>query len=74
MMHHYAYTKAKLNSPLQQKGNETMPTIDWTPLQTNTPTVTANIVDGATVREVIAVSVGKKIWKEKKENNERNGR
>jgi hypothetical protein len=25
MTHHYAYTNAKLNSPLQQKGNGTMP-------------------------------------------------
>jgi hypothetical protein len=40
-MHRYAYTNAELNSPLQQKGNETMPTIKWTPLKTNTLTVTA---------------------------------
>jgi hypothetical protein len=39
MMHHYAYTNTKLNSPLQQKGNGTTPTIKWTPLKTNTPTI-----------------------------------
>jgi hypothetical protein len=42
MMPHYAYTNTKLNSLLQQKGNETMPTIKRTPLKTNTLTITAN--------------------------------
>jgi hypothetical protein len=57
MMLHYAYTNAELNSPLQQKGNGTMPTIKWTQLKTNTPTVTANKVNGA------ATGVIKKILK-----------
>ncbi len=56
-MLHYAYTNAELNSPLQQKGNGTMPTIKWTQLKTNTPTVTANKVNGA------ATGVIKKILK-----------
>jgi hypothetical protein len=60
MMRHYAYVNAKLNSLLQQTGNGTMPTIKWTPLKSNTPTVTANKVDGATPANAIAVSVKKK--------------
>jgi hypothetical protein len=61
MMRHYAYTNAKLNSPLQQKGNRTMPTIKQTPLKTNTFTVTANKVDGTAASNAIAVSIRKKI-------------
>jgi hypothetical protein len=60
MLHHYAFTNTKLNFPLQKKGNETVPTIDWTPLKTNTLTVTNNL-GSATVVNTIAVSVGKKI-------------
>jgi hypothetical protein len=55
----YAYTSAKLNSPLQQKGNETMPTIDQTPLKTNTLTVTTNKVDSGAASNAIALSLGK---------------
>ncbi len=66
-MHHYAYTNAKLNSPLQQKGNGTLSTIEWTPLKPNTPTVNANKVDSAATRDAIAMSVGiKKSEKKKK--------
>jgi hypothetical protein len=36
-----------------------MPTIDWTPLKTNTLTVTANKVDDAAASNAIALSVGK---------------
>ncbi len=64
---HYAYTNAKLSSPMQQKGNGTMPTIKWTPLKTNTPTISANKVDGATTGNPIAVSIWK-IKSEKKKN------
>jgi hypothetical protein len=63
---HYAFTNAELNSPLQQKGNETMPPIKWTPLKTNTLTVTANKVDGITASNAIAASIGKKYEKKKK--------
>jgi hypothetical protein len=66
MMHHYAYSNAKLNSLLQQKGNGTMSTIKWTPLKTNNPTVTANKVDGPAARDAIAVCIGKKKSKNKK--------
>jgi hypothetical protein len=61
MMHHFAYTNAELYSPLQQYGNGTMTTIKWTPSKTNTPTVTANKVDGAATGHAIAVSVNKKL-------------
>ncbi len=64
-MHCYAYTNAKLNSPLQQKGNETMPTIKWTPLKTNTLAVTANKVDDTAASNVIALCVGKNPEKKK---------
>jgi hypothetical protein len=47
MTHCYTYTSAKLNSPLKQKGIDTMPTIKQTPLKTNTLTVTANKVNDA---------------------------
>jgi hypothetical protein len=56
----------KLNSLLQQKGNGTMPTIEWTPLKTNTLTVTANKVDGAASSDAIVMSIEKKSEKEKK--------
>jgi hypothetical protein len=59
MMHRYAYTNAKLNSPLQQKGNETMPTIKRTLLKTNTLTITANKVNNAATSNVIALSIRK---------------
>jgi hypothetical protein len=55
----YAYTNAKLNSLMQQKGNETMPTIELTPLKTNTLTITANKVDDAAASNAIALSFGK---------------
>jgi hypothetical protein len=61
MTRHYAYTNTKLNSLLQQKGNGTMPTIKWTPLKTNTLTLTGNKVDGAVASNAIAVGVRKKI-------------
>jgi hypothetical protein len=54
MTHCYAYTNTKLNSPLQQKGNETMPTIKRTPLKTNTLTVTAIKVDNTAASNAIA--------------------
>jgi hypothetical protein len=63
MRRHYAYTNAELNSPLQQKGNETMPTIKLTQLKANSHTVIANKVDGPTARDAIAMSVGKKYKK-----------
>jgi hypothetical protein len=66
MMHHYAYTNTKLNSSLQQKGNETMPTIKLTPLKTNSLTVTANKVNSAAAGHAIAMSIGKKSEKKKK--------
>jgi hypothetical protein len=71
MMHHYAYTNAKLNSPLQQKGNGTMPTIPWTPLKTNTLTVTANKVDGAAASNAIAVSVRKNLKRRKRKQQQK---
>jgi hypothetical protein len=63
MTRHYAYTNAKLNSLLQQKGNETMLTTERTPLKINNLTVTANKVDNAAASNAIALSV----WKEKTE-------
>ncbi len=63
---YYAYTNTKLNSPLQQKGNGTVPTIKWTPLKTNTPTVTANKVNSAAAANAIATSIEKKTKKNKK--------
>jgi hypothetical protein len=54
MMHRYAYTNAKLNSLLQQKGNETMPTIKRTPLETNTLIVIANKVDDTSTKPISA--------------------
>jgi hypothetical protein len=71
MMRHYAYTNAKLDSPLQNKGNGTMPTIECTPLKTNTLTVTANKVNGAAAGDAIAVSVGKKSEKKKKKKKKK---
>jgi hypothetical protein len=64
---HNAYTNAKLNSLLQQKGNGTMPTIERTPLKTNTPTVSTNKVEGAATAtaNAIAVSVGKNVKRRK---------
>jgi hypothetical protein len=47
------------NSPLQQKGNETMPTIKWTPLKTNTLNITENKVDDAAASNAIALSFRK---------------
>jgi hypothetical protein len=73
-MHCYAYTNAKLNSPLQQKGNETMPTIEWTLLKTNTLTITANKFDDAAASNAIALSTGKEKNEKKKKNNERKRR
>ena len=72
MMCCYAYTSVKLNSLLQQKGNETMPTIERTPLKTNTLTVTAKKFDNAAASNGIALSIeieksGKKKNKTKKE-------
>ena len=57
-----------MNSPLQQKGNETMPTIKWTPLKTNTLTITANKVNDAASSNAIALSIGKE--KSEKNKNE----
>ncbi len=68
---HYAYTNAKLNSLLQQKGNGTMPTIKWTPLKTNTPTINANKVDGTTTGDAIAMSSGKKLESRKKKQQKK---
>ncbi len=65
-MHHYVHTNAKLNSSVQQKGNDTMPTINQTPLKKNTLTLTANKVDGAAAGDAIAVSIGKNSGKKKK--------
>jgi hypothetical protein len=59
MMRCYTYTNAKPNSPLQQKGNETMPTIKRTPLKANTLTITANKVNDAAASTAIALSIGK---------------
>jgi hypothetical protein len=56
----YAYTNAKLNSLLQQKGYEIMPTIKRTPSKTNTSTITANKVDNAATSNAITLSVRKK--------------
>jgi hypothetical protein len=69
MTHRYAYTNTKLNSLLQQKGNETMLTIKWTPLKTNALTITANKVDDAATSNTISLSVGKE--KSKKKKNKR---
>jgi hypothetical protein len=66
MMLCYAYTNTKLNSLLQQKGNETMPTIKWTPLITNTLTVTANKVDNTAASNAIALSIRKKLKRRKR--------
>jgi hypothetical protein len=66
MMRCYTYTNAKLNSPLQQKGNETMPTIEQTPLKTNTLTITANKVDNAAASNAIALSTRKEKSEKKK--------
>jgi hypothetical protein len=66
MTRHYAYTNAELNSPMQQKGNETMPTIKQTPLKTKTLSVTANKVDNAIASNAIALSVGKEKSEKKK--------
>jgi hypothetical protein len=71
---HYVYTNAKLNSLLQQKGNETMPTIKQTLLKTNTLTLTANKVNGAAASNGIAMSPKKKTEMEKKTNNNRKRR
>ncbi len=49
-MHHYAYTNAELNSPLQQKGNGTMP-IDLD--DTSTKTISAE--NGAKDADIVAV-------------------
>jgi hypothetical protein len=62
----YAYTNTKLNSPLQQKGNEAIPTIKRTPLKTNTLTVTANKVTNAAASNAIALSIGKEKFEKKK--------
>jgi hypothetical protein len=62
----YAYTNTKLNSLLQQKGNETMPTIKQTLVKTNTLTITANKVDGAAASNAITLSIGKEKSKKKK--------
>jgi hypothetical protein len=43
-----------------------MPTIQWTPLKINTPTTTANKVNGTATGNTIAVSNGKKSEKKKK--------
>ncbi len=59
MMHHYAYTNAKQSSPLQQKGNGTMPTIEWTPLKTNAPTISTNKINGVAAGDAIVVSIRK---------------
>jgi hypothetical protein len=66
MTHCYAYTNTKLNSLLQQKGNETMPTIKQAPLKTNILTITANKVDNAAASNTIALSVGKEKSEKKK--------
>ncbi len=66
MMHHYAYTNTKLNSPMQHEGNGTMPTIKRTPLKTNTLTITANKVNGATAFNAIAVSIRKRLKRRKR--------
>jgi hypothetical protein len=65
MMHRYAFTNVELSFLLQQKGNETMPTIDWTPLKTKTLTITANKVDDPAASIAIALSVRKKTGKKK---------
>jgi hypothetical protein len=66
MTHPYIYTNANLNSPLQQKGNGNLPSIEWTPLKTNTPTITANKVNSATAGNAIAASIEKISEKKKK--------
>jgi hypothetical protein len=66
MMRRYAYTNAKQNSLLQQKGNELMPTIEQTLLKTNTLTLTANIVDNTAASNTIALNTKKKSKKKKK--------
>jgi hypothetical protein len=70
MMQRYAYINAKLNILLQQKGNETTPTIKQRPLKTNTLTVTANKVNDAAASNAITLSVGKE-KSEKKKNKTR---
>ncbi len=65
-MHCYVYTNAKLNTPLQQKGNETMPTIERTLLKTNTLTITANKVDNTAASNAIALIVRKENFEKKK--------
>jgi hypothetical protein len=67
MMHHCAYTNAKLNSPLQQKGNGTMP-IDSD--DNSTKTISAenwanNTDDGAAVNTGHAAE---HVWKEASDN------
>ncbi len=69
-MQRYAYINAKLNILLQQKGNETTPTIKQRPLKTNTLTVTANKVNDAAASNAITLSVGKE-KSEKKKNKTR---
>jgi hypothetical protein len=66
MTRRYAYTNAKLNSLLHQKGNGTMLTIEKTPLKTNTLTITANKVDGLATSNAIALSIGKEKSDKKK--------
>ncbi len=61
----YAFTNVKLNSLLQKKGNETMPTIDRTPLKTETLTKTANKDDNTAASNAIALSIRKKTGKKK---------
>jgi hypothetical protein len=59
-------TNAKLNFPLQQKGNETIPTIKRTLLKTNTLTVTANKVENTAASNTISLSIGKEKYETKK--------
>ncbi len=61
MTHHDVYTNAELNSLLQQKSNETMPTIERTPLKINTPTMSTNKVDGTTAANPIDASIRKNL-------------
>jgi hypothetical protein len=70
MTHHNANTNAELNSPLHQKGNETMPTIKSTPLKTNTPTISLNKVGSAFAANAIVVSVRKNLKRRKRKQRE----
>jgi hypothetical protein len=58
--------KCRTDLPAAAKGNGTLPTIEQTPLKTNTLTITTNKVNSAAAANAIAMSTGKKTDKKKK--------